>query len=92
MRSPDISSRAESASSVSSIWGLQLRQEQLRFAVLVQHFVSQDTMDFRRPPEKRMHDDVFEGSTRARRMQDVITKLYKAGLLGLVYRERNRLL
>ena len=41
-------------------------------------------MDFRRPPEKRMHDDVFEGSTRARRMQDVITKLYKAGLIGLV--------
>ena len=36
-------------------------EEQLRFAVLVQHFVSQDTLDFQRTRAQRMHDDVFEG-------------------------------
>ena len=29
--------------------------------MLVQHFFVQDTLDFRRPPGQRMHDDVFEG-------------------------------
>jgi len=36
-------------------------QEQLRFAVLVQHFVSEDTEDFARPLMKRQHNDTFEG-------------------------------
>ncbi|CAE7819396.1 Smyd3 [Symbiodinium sp. CCMP2592] len=41
--------------------GGQISKEQLRFAVLVQHFVSQDTLDFQRTRAQRMHDDVFEG-------------------------------
>mmetsp|Transcript_40120 Transcript_40120/g.92176 ORF Transcript_40120/g.92176 Transcript_40120/m.92176 type:complete len:333 (-) Transcript_40120:147-1145(-) len=36
-------------------------QEQLRFAVLVQHFVSEDTEDFARPVAERQHNDTFEG-------------------------------
>ena len=38
-------------------------QEQLRFAVLVQHFASQDTLDFQRSRAQRMHDDSFEGAS-----------------------------
>ncbi|CAE7442363.1 Smyd3 [Symbiodinium natans] len=41
--------------------GSQISKEQLRFAVLVQHFASQDTLDFQRTRTERMHDDVFEG-------------------------------
>lgn len=38
-----------------------LTPEQLRFAVLTQHFISEDTEDFRRPVIDRQHDDSFEG-------------------------------
>lgn len=34
---------------------------QLRFLVLLQHFVSEDTNDFHRPEAQRKHQDVFEG-------------------------------
>jgi len=39
----------------------KLSDAQLRFVVLVQHFVAQDAMDFRRPEAERQHDDTFEG-------------------------------
>eukprot|EP00931_Biecheleriopsis_adriatica_P006586 TRINITY_DN107971_c0_g1_i1.p1 TRINITY_DN107971_c0_g1~~TRINITY_DN107971_c0_g1_i1.p1 ORF type:complete len:341 (-),score=72.17 TRINITY_DN107971_c0_g1_i1:80-1102(-) len=39
----------------------RLTQEHLRFAVMVQHFVSKDTWDFGRPESERQHDDTFEG-------------------------------
>eukprot|EP00434_Breviolum_minutum_P045345 symbB.v1.2.040634.t1/scaffold7393.1/size13733/1 len=58
--------------------GQHFSKEQLRFAVLVQHFVSQDTMDFRRPPEKRMHDDVFEGILTSSVNAQLITDAHRA--------------
>ncbi|CAK9092033.1 unnamed protein product [Durusdinium trenchii] len=58
--------------------GQHFSQEQLRFAVLVQHFVSQDTMDVRRLPEKRMHDDVFEGILTRSVNAQLITDAHRA--------------
>jgi len=38
-----------------------LTAAQLRFLILLQHFVSEDTMDFYRPEGQRKHQDNFEG-------------------------------
>mmetsp|Transcript_69958 Transcript_69958/g.167935 ORF Transcript_69958/g.167935 Transcript_69958/m.167935 type:complete len:342 (+) Transcript_69958:156-1181(+) len=49
-------------------------QEQLRFAVLVQHFVSEDTEDFARPASERQHNDTFEGFVTADRVNAQLIK------------------
>lgn len=38
-----------------------LSEEELRFLVLLQHFVAEDTVDIKRPEAERHHNDVFEG-------------------------------
>mmetsp|Transcript_36630 Transcript_36630/g.80258 ORF Transcript_36630/g.80258 Transcript_36630/m.80258 type:complete len:398 (+) Transcript_36630:121-1314(+) len=38
-----------------------LTEPQLRFLVLLQHFVSEDTSDFQKPEAMRKHHDAFEG-------------------------------
>jgi hypothetical protein len=38
-----------------------LTSSQLRFLVMLQHFVSEDTSDFYRPEVQRKHQDAFEG-------------------------------
>lgn len=58
--------------------GTDFSQERLSFAVLVQHFVSQDAMDFRRPAAKRMHDDVFEGILTSSVNAQLITDAHRA--------------
>ncbi|CAE8582538.1 unnamed protein product [Polarella glacialis] len=39
----------------------KLSEEQLRFLMLLQHLVAEDTLDFFRPEEDRKHSDSFEG-------------------------------
>ncbi|CAJ1330891.1 unnamed protein product [Effrenium voratum] len=58
--------------------GRQMSKEQIRFAVLVQHFVSQDTLDFRLPPDQRMHDDSFEGILTGAVNSQLITDAHRA--------------
>eukprot|EP00406_Dinophysis_acuminata_P069108 CAMPEP_0179271942 /NCGR_PEP_ID=MMETSP0797-20121207/32239_1 /TAXON_ID=47934 /ORGANISM="Dinophysis acuminata, Strain DAEP01" /LENGTH=329 /DNA_ID=CAMNT_0020980317 /DNA_START=183 /DNA_END=1172 /DNA_ORIENTATION=- len=47
-----------------------LSHVQLRFLVLLQHFVSEDTADFHRPERERSHSDVFEGDVNAQLIKD----------------------
>mmetsp|Transcript_28157 Transcript_28157/g.52806 ORF Transcript_28157/g.52806 Transcript_28157/m.52806 type:complete len:334 (+) Transcript_28157:52-1053(+) len=56
----------------------QLPQDQLRLAVLVQHFVSQDTLDFQQTRAQRMHDDVFEGVLTQGVNSQLITDAHRA--------------
>lgn len=47
-----------------------LSHVQLRFLVLLQHFVSEDTADLHRPERERSHGDVFEGDVNAQLIKD----------------------
>lgn len=43
---------------------------QLRFLILLQHFVSEDTADFHRPEKERSHSDVFKGDVNSQLIKD----------------------
>merc|ERR1719502_2242775 len=51
----------------------ELTEAQLRFLVLLQHLVDEDTSDFYRPESARKHQDAFEGF----RTQSINSQLIK---------------